>query len=312
MVEAKKGLKDLRVIYISLKNNNQLVRRDPRTKSIIESVLRFSNLDLNTIYDEIFDTTSYSLVSEYERFLKFIMEKLKSEKILFELKELGNYFTDDYEENLLEGLDQVETLFSLVKRHRDFNGSAISYDDNDYSELIDQHDQFIMEYNIKVNDLVYVGKQFIDADQKRWLGHFTINDFLDKLEYIYFLANSRLKELTQPKDVFKSEVMVLAAFKIFMDLKLIRKVGAEEFKDQFQFRDRKLTLEKTGNSKKYLARAIYKLKPFVIDEYQNEWEIKLSSYFEISSYSKIKNKIDDDNEKFEIIEKTLKSFEAFI
>lgn len=312
MEEAKKGLKELRVIYIALKNNNPLVRKDPRTKSIIESILTFSNLDLNTIYDEIFDTTSYSLVSEYERFLKIIMDRLKNEKILFELKELGNYFTDDYDENLLLGLDQVERLFSLVKRHRDLSSSEISFDDGDYSELIDQHDQFIMEYNIKVNDLVYVGKQFIDADQKRWLGHFTINHFLDKLEYIYFLANSRLKELTQPKDVFKSEVMVLAAFKIFTDLKLIKKIDVEKFKDQFQFRDRKLTLEKTGDRKKYLASVIYKLKPFVIDEYQNEWEVRLSSYFEIKSYSKVRNKKYDDDTEFVKIDETLKSFKELI
>jgi|GEM_PF-3537151 hypothetical protein len=312
MDEAKKGLKYLRIIYTSLKNKESSSNQEVLTKQVIENILSFSDLDLHKIYDEVFDSSSYSLVSEYNRFLSFTIEQLKKEETLLKLGNLGDYFSNIYDEHLSKGIEQIEELYELVKLHRKLRDSTEPITNDNNTELVEEYDQFIMNYNVRINDLVLTGNNFIKTDQNRWKGIFSIHEFIEKLEYIYFLSEARLKELSQPSEIFKSEVMVLASHQIFTKLKLIKKISLEEFKSQFQSKNRKLTIEQTPDTKKYLARVIFKLKPFVVEDYQDEWEKRMSTYFGIKSYSKIKNKCDDDNNTYKDIETMIKSFEKLI
>lgn len=316
MENALLGLQYLRNIEISLNDSFQNEENpDEVTRELVYNLFDFWSIEIDKVYDELFLNYTYGILAEYKRLLGMVLHKLPVQLELRNADNFARYFIAEYNtyyERSMEGAKTLAKVLEDYDKERSKIEVSLSLDELS-AEMLNLDDSFNGFYHQKLDTLVGYGQKLQDLNSRIYNSSVVnpLSDILTKSRELYRLMEIKLNDIDQPLDVFLDDTMVWVAYKVFAKLDLIQSIDKDEFKNQFGYQDRPLTMKAKPKKKTLIAKTIFQLSPFVIPEYREEWESRLAKHFNIKSYSKIKNKKGGTEEEF-LLQRMVKPFKDLL
>lgn len=333
----KIGLEILRKIKFAIEEltfDNEVPK--PKDQEIIDNIFNFMQLKSDQILSELNNNNFYNIVAEYDELSKMMIYQLPKELENLGIMSFEQFYSDEFDHNVNKAEKIANDLKILSVNYKKEKRDRISkygrdrntaiqkmlekeFDNEDYFSLEYMDTEFNDKYDNIAKSISGLKERFNHLGNKRVIPY-SLTDFIKIAEELHQITQRKLKHLAEPEDIFIDETMVWVAYKVFVGLDLIEEIDKEEFKEQFKYRNRKLSIKPKSN-KMFLVRAIFRLSSFVKDDYKKEWEIRLSNCFGISHTSYLKSRrksydkpVDekDPYNKFDDIENIIRPFDNLL
>lgn len=273
---------------------------------VSDGIIKFMEMDSNKLYMELIESNSYIKIVEFNRHLKLIENNLYKELKYLKDGSFEILYENSFINDLKSGMNILQRITDEISNHLDkteklalkYNPVGVSlvrkiaYENPDSDEYFDYEvsgQNLVESFSETAQSLSSLSVSIKKMFDKR-TSPYSYNDFKILLKEFITVTNDKLIDLSEKGNVFKKEVVVELAYEIFVGYNLIETIDRKDFEDQIRYRNRTLTFKSNQGKKIILAQVIYRLKPFVSEDYQEEWENQMISLFNIKSYKKIRNK----------------------
>jgi len=319
MENALEGLPYLRGIDNALKDEALTSNSDKEgTRTIIYNLCRFLEIGTNSIYQELLRNYEYTILMEYKNLLELVIKRLPKEFKKRNITGLQSYFLNQYNEFYDRSLNKSNELSELLKEHQRLKQSieAVPMEEIWGTEEFDRIHNLESDFEDEFFEMSTTIAQYADDikeldDLYKIIAGFSLSDIFDKIKELYNLVESKLKDVSQPEDVFVDSSVPWIIYTVFNEFDLIQEIEKDKFEEQIKYKNRKYTFKGKDRKKKVLARAIYLFSDFVQSEYQEKWQKRMATQFDIKSYRNIRNKIYEE-EVFRRLEKRIAPFKSLL